>query len=57
VLNVSDATLAFGGEKIELTKNEYRILQLLMENKGQIVPRDATSQSYGKATALWTKTP
>ena len=41
VLNVSDATLTFGGDKIDLTKNEYRILQLLMENKGQIVPRDA----------------
>lgn len=41
VLNVSDATLSFRSEKIELTKNEYRILQLLMENKGHIVPRDA----------------
>lgn len=41
VLNVSDGTLAFNGEKLELTKNEHRILQLLMENRGRIVSRDA----------------
>ncbi len=40
VLNVSDGTLSFGGEKLELTKNEHRILQLLMENRGHIVSRD-----------------
>ncbi|MDE7289011.1 MAG: winged helix-turn-helix domain-containing protein, partial [Oscillospiraceae bacterium] len=27
--------------KIDLTKNEYRILQLLMENKGRIVSRES----------------
>ena len=27
-------------KKIELTKNEYRILQTLMENKGKIVSRE-----------------
>ena len=27
-------------EKLELTKNEFRILQTLMEYKGKIVPRD-----------------
>ena len=40
VLNVGDATLTFEGERIELTKNEFRILQLLMERRGQIVKRD-----------------
>lgn len=40
VLNLSDATLTYNGEKTELTKNEFRILQLLMENKGNIVSRD-----------------
>jgi two-component system response regulator protein BraR/BceR len=40
VLNLSDGTLTNKGEKIELTKNEYRILQLLMENKGRVVTRD-----------------
>ena len=27
-------------EKIDLTKNEFRILQILLENKGQVVSRD-----------------
>lgn len=40
ILNVSDATISYQGEKIDLTKNEYRILQTLMENKGKIVRRD-----------------
>ena len=40
VLNVSDATLTFEGQKTELTKNEFKILQLLFENKGRIVTRD-----------------
>ena len=30
-----------GEQKIDLTKNEYRILHILMENKGKIVSRDA----------------
>lgn len=40
VLNTADATLSFRGEKLELTKNEYRILQLLMENRGRTVSRE-----------------
>ena len=39
VLNTGDATLSYGGEKIELTKNEYRILEVLMGNAGKIVSR------------------
>ena len=40
ILNTSDATLSFEGRKLDLTKNEYRILQVLMEQKGQVVSRD-----------------
>ncbi|MBP1549596.1 MAG: response regulator transcription factor [Oscillospiraceae bacterium] len=40
VLNSDDATVIYNGEKIDLTKNEYRILQLLMEKKGSIVSRE-----------------
>ena len=32
--------LTYGSEKIELTKNEYRILLCLMENKGKVVSRE-----------------
>ncbi|MGE4485865.1 MAG: response regulator transcription factor [Oscillospiraceae bacterium] len=41
ILNTSDATLTVSGNKIELTKNEYRILQVLMENRGCVVGREA----------------
>lgn len=47
MLNTGDATLLFRGEKIDLTRNEYRILQVLMENHGRIVTRDAIM------TRLW----
>ncbi len=40
VLNLNDASLNYNGERIELTKNEFRILQTLMENKGKTVSRD-----------------
>lgn len=37
---MKDASLSYKGEKISLTKNEFRILQMLMENAGKIVARD-----------------
>ncbi len=40
VLNLSDTTLTYNGQKIELTKNDYKILQLLMESAGSVVSRD-----------------
>ena len=40
VLNTGDASLTFNGEKIDLTKNEYRILETLFESKGKIVSRE-----------------
>ena len=39
-LNLTEATLTYGTEKLELTKNELRILQILMENKEKVVARD-----------------
>ncbi len=40
VLNLNDGSVEYGGKRIELTKNEFRILQTLLENKGKIVSRD-----------------
>ena len=40
LLNLNDASLSYKGEKISLTKNEFRILQMLMENVGKIVARN-----------------
>lgn len=39
-LNLSDATIQYHNEKQDLTKNEFRILQMLLENAGKIVSRD-----------------
>lgn len=40
MLNVSEATIMFGDQKTELTRNELRILELLMQNKEKVVSRD-----------------
>lgn len=47
ILNLHDSTLIYQSQRIELTKNEFRILQTLMENKGKIVSRDTLM------TKLW----
>ena len=46
-LNTGDGTLSLGDQKIALSKNEYRILLLLMENKGKTVSREKLME------ALW----
>ena len=40
-------TFIYNGRTISLTKNEFRILQTLMENKGRLVSRDTLM------TKLW----
>lgn len=47
LLNLSDAAAIYEGNRVELTKNEVRILQILFENKNKIVTRDALM------TKLW----
>lgn len=47
ILNTNDASLTYNSEKVDLTKNEYKILQILMENKGKVVSRDSIM------TKLW----
>jgi two-component system, OmpR family, response regulator protein BraR/BceR len=47
ILNTSDATITFNGQKIDLTKNEQKILHVLLENKGKAVSRDVLM------TRLW----
>lgn len=44
VLNLSDTTLTVENQKIDLTKNDYKILQLLMENIGRVVSREEIMQ-------------
>ena len=40
MLNTADATLTYQGTRIDLTKNEFKILQTLMEQKGKVVSRE-----------------
>ncbi len=47
VLNLSNGILTIHDQRVELTRNELKLLQLLLERKGQIVSRDAMM------TALW----
>lgn len=39
-LNTADQTLRYNGQKIALTKNEYRILLTLLEGRGRVVSRE-----------------
>lgn len=47
VLNTDNNTLSYKGNTIELSRNEYRILLTLMQNKGKVVSRDKLME------ALW----
>lgn len=39
-LHIEEMTLSYNEQMIELTKNEFRILKLLLERKGEIVSRN-----------------
>lgn len=43
-LNTGDQSLTFQGQRISLTRNEYRILLCLMENRGRTVSREKLMQ-------------
>ena len=40
ILNLLDTSLKIGEKKVELTKNEFRILEILFTNKGKVVSRE-----------------
>ncbi len=41
ILNMGESSVIYGNSKLELTKNEMKILRLLMSNKGRIVSRES----------------
>ena len=47
-LNTGDDTLTYMNNNIPLTKNEYRILLCLMENKGRVVSRERLMERLWK---------
>lgn len=52
VLNLNDQTFMYNNNKVELTKNEYRILQCLLENVGKVVSRDSIMENSGRMKHL-----
>ncbi len=40
ILDLMNTNLQIGNQKVELTKNEFRMLELLFENKGRVVSRE-----------------
>ena len=47
VLNTNDNSLSYEGRKIELARNEYKIILTLMQNKNKVVSREKLME------ALW----
>lgn len=48
LLNTDEASLYFNGQVIELTKNEFRILLTLLENKKKVVSRERLMEALWK---------
>lgn len=48
VLCMGDQSLSYGDRRLELSKNEFRILLLLMENKGTVVSRERLMEALWK---------
>ena len=40
ILNAENGSLTYQGKRVSLSKNEFRILQCLLEKKGQVVSRE-----------------
>ena len=51
-LNLNDQTFMYNNNKVELTKNEYRILQCLLENVGKVVSRDSIMEKLWEDEAF-----
>ena len=47
ILNTGDSVLTYNGQRLELSRNEYKLLHLLMDSRGNAVTREALM------TRLW----
>ena len=52
MLNTGDNTLAYEDSKIDLTKNEYRLILTLMQNRGKIVSREKLMEALWESGAF-----
>ena len=51
MLNISDATITYDDKRLELTKNELKILQSLFDNKERIVSRSLLMEKLWESDA------
>lgn len=51
-LNTGDGSLTWQGRRIELTRNEYRILLTLMQEKGRVVSREKLMEALWQTDAF-----
>ena len=52
ILNISNSTIEKNDKIIELTKNEYKILRYLIENRGKIVSREEIMDSLWESESF-----
>jgi DNA-binding response OmpR family regulator len=52
ILNTGDNTLTYENARIDLTKNEYRLLLTLMQNRGKIVSREKLMEALWESGAF-----
>ncbi len=52
VLSTDDGSLTYEGKKLELSKNEYKIMQVLMDNNGKTVSRDILMQKLWESDSF-----
>lgn len=52
ILNLENNTLLYRGEPIELRKNEFRILQTLMNGRGKVVSRESLMEALWKTDSF-----
>jgi len=45
MINLNNGDIFYGDQKAELTKNEFKILNILMQNKGSVVSREKIMRS------------
>lgn len=51
MLNISDATITYDDKRLELTKNELKILQTLYDNRERIVSRSLLMEKLWESDA------
>ena len=52
MLNIEDSSVIYNGDRIELTKNEYRIMLSLMESRGKVVSREKLMQKLWESDSF-----